>query len=311
MNKTRGPTRRHPAAVRAAVLLSLLALAAFRGPAETATHAQGFFWSVQSDSATVYLYGSVHVGKPDFYPLPDAVESTFAAADQLAVEADIRPASQTAAVPAYLAAALLPAETTLREQLPEPIRTLLDAYLEESGPVMRMTIDRMRPWAAAVTIALQEIRKTGYDPEWGVDLYFLNKAQAAGKTIVELESVEKQLTLFAALDDAVQKHMLKNVLRERNAIAGDTERMIQSWKAGDGETLQRKFMQQFADEEIMAPLKKALLTERDAAMTETIGRFLEGTETVFVVVGAAHLIGEEGIPARLARNPDLTVIRKE
>ncbi len=275
---------------------------------DTETGYRGFFWRVDSESTSVYLFGSIHVGTPELYPLHELIERTFHESDKLAVEADIRPATQMAALPFYVAATMLPADTSLRNELPDDIRALLDDYIRDAAPMYGLAIDRMRPWAAAMMVTMTEIQNAGFKPEWGVDLYFLNQAEKAGKEIIELESVEQQLALFSELSPEVQQYMLKSILQDRSEIAEYAQAMIQSWKTGDAETLHHEFMRQYADYEELAPLKKAMLTDRDAKMTETIQTFLEGQDTVFIVVGAAHLIGEEGIIARLKNNPRLNVV---
>jgi uncharacterized protein YbaP (TraB family) len=68
-----------------AVALALLAL----GHGTSAQAQQSFLWEVKSDTATVYLFGTIHVGKKDMYPLAPLIEQALAASEALAVEADV------------------------------------------------------------------------------------------------------------------------------------------------------------------------------------------------------------------------------
>ena len=55
----------------------------------TATSTPVLYKVTDGDGDVVWLFGSIHVGTEDFYPLPDYVEEAFEGSDRLAVEVDI------------------------------------------------------------------------------------------------------------------------------------------------------------------------------------------------------------------------------
>lgn len=71
---------------RLATLLTLILVAA-ACRASAAEH-KLFAWRVAGDPGTVYLLGSIHVGKPDLYPLPQPIEQAFAVSPELVKEID-------------------------------------------------------------------------------------------------------------------------------------------------------------------------------------------------------------------------------
>ncbi len=270
---------------------------------------RGFLWKAQSDTATVYLLGSVHVGAEDFYPMRAAIEEAFQSSDKLAVEADVRPQRQGRAMQAVLQKAMLPAGQSLREILPADTRALLDAYLEQAHPAMRAGIDRMTPWVAGMTLALLEFQKAGLNPEWGVDLHFLRRAQQREMPILELEGIEAQLEMLSGLDRDLQMLMLKHSLLEIQDAPNLIRHMMEHWKKGDAEALAKLVRNSFDEHEDLQPLQEVMFTQRDILMTEKIETYLKGAETVFVVVGAGHLIGADSILERLKKNENIRIAR--
>ncbi len=270
----------------------------------------GFFWKAESETATVYLLGSVHVGRPDFYPLRPAIEKAFAASSALAVEVDMRPSRQLAAMGEIMKAAMLPPGENLRDSLSDDLRALLDAYTEKAGPGMGMALDRMTPWWAALSIAMLEMQKAGLNPLWGIDLHFLTRAEKKDMQVIELEGAQQQIAIFASMEPALQRLMLKQTLQDIGKAREQIEVMMNAWETGDEKALVEFLGQGFEANKEFEPLRKKLFTERDIAMTRRIREFLAGDRAVFVVVGAGHMVGEEGIVARLKKDKNLTVTRQ-
>ncbi len=295
--------------LRAFVLRSLLVLP-FCAAAESRTNARGFLWEARSDTATVYLFGSVHVGYAGLYPLADHVMDTFRESAKLAVEADVRPFMQLQVLPSFLDRIFLPPGESLRDSVPENIRILLDDYMTELGSVTAAALDRMQPWLAAMVITMTETQKSGYGIEHGVDLYFLQQAENNGVPIVELEGIAAQLEVFAAMEAELQHTMLKNSLKERHQVRERIELVMKAWENGDEEILRQELKRSFEKDEGTTLLKQLILTDRDEAMAQRIAEFLEADETVFVVVGAGHLLGKKSIVARLREKAGIVIERK-
>jgi uncharacterized protein len=147
------------------------------------------------------------------------------------------------------------------------------------------------------------LTQAGYDPKLGVDRYLLKKAREAGKPVIELESIEEQLNLVSGLNPADQESILRGSIEQIKG--GDLpkliERMISAWRAGDVAALQACLEENNAYFRGNEAVNATLIDGRNPAMTDKIAGLLREKRTIFVAVGALHLLGEQGLVALLKR----------
>ena len=278
-------------------LLGLLAaalLAAAAGPGPARAEAL-FMWQVKSETATVSLVGSIHVGKPDFFPLPDPLEKAFAAADALAVEVNTSdPANlQTSAV-LMMQRGLLPGDTTLKDRLSPELWERIQAYAAAQGMNLA-PYEKFKPGLVAMVLVLDAYRRQGFDPELGIDKHFLDAALAQDKEILELETIESQLDLFFSLDDKLDDILVGGFLDQMEEIGASIREMVALWQAGDAAGMDRFLQSQMGDDPAMEDFYRALLDDRNVKMAAKIDLWLQGTTDIFVVVGAGHFSGPMGL----------------
>jgi hypothetical protein len=78
--------------------------------------------------------------------------------------------------------------------------------------------------------------------------------------------------------------------------------LIQAWETGDPALLKRLIIDQpLKDFPESAAVFDKLITQRNYQMTSKIIGYLKTGESYFVVAGAGHMIGKEGIIAQLER----------
>ena len=167
----------------------------------------------------------------------------------------------------------------------------------ELGTPMPM-LDTMRPWLAGVTLSEQMITKAGYDVNSGVERKLEPDAKAAGKEIRKLETVTDQLRVFADLPEEVQIRFLVEGLKEIETESAILDDMVNAWAVGDIAKLDKIMIQ---DDLAETPeIYEALLVNRNKNWVVKLDELIR-TEpgTFFVAVGAAHLIGKDGVPTRL------------
>src|SRR5574337_225048 len=121
---------------------------------------RGILYEARSGSSTLYLFGTLHVGKPDFYPLDARTNRAFAASKVLYLELDL--ADTTLAKTATELAAY-PEGKSLERALPPPLMTRVDAALERYQ-VPREAAIRMKPWMLGQTFLLLQAARDGYNP---------------------------------------------------------------------------------------------------------------------------------------------------
>jgi uncharacterized protein YbaP (TraB family) len=178
----------------------------------------------------------------------------------------------------------------------ETMATLEDNCTKHNVP--RTGIEQLKPWVVAVTIAAMGWQQAGEDPALGIDMHFLNESKPPQR-VDELETIESQLSLFATATEEEQQGMLLAVLKQGDKIKDMIKRLQIAYVSGDPAALQK-----IIDEESdlgSKSLTKKLLDDRNVVMAAKMEEYLKGKDPVFVVVGAAHIVGEKGT-ARLLRD---------
>jgi uncharacterized protein YbaP (TraB family) len=282
-----------------AVLLGLLtflgaAQAQQAAPAQPKTR-RFLMWKAATPATTVYLVGAIHVGDSSMYPLPKEVESAFAAAKGLAVEINIKKADQAKMIGLIQKYGLYTGDDSLTKHLPKDTQTALDDYCTRHN-VPRQGMEQLKPWVVAVTIAAMAWQQAGEDPALGIDMHFLDESKPPQR-IDELETMESQLSIFAEATEEEQQSMLAAVLKEGDKIKDLIKRTQAAYTSGDPDALQKVMDEQ--DDLGSKSLQKKVLDDRNAVMTAKMEEYLKSKEPIFVVVGAAHIIGEKGIVRQL------------
>jgi uncharacterized protein YbaP (TraB family) len=249
-------------------------------------------WRVTSRSGgEITLLGSMHVLRPTDYPLPPAIDSLVERADLVVMEIDLDDVDAAAQQRIILQTAMLPQGTVLEDVVDADVYVLVERRLRELG-VDLARLERFEPWFLAITVLDLGMRKLGFHAERGVEQYVLGQAQAAGKEVVGLETLEFQIGLFDALPSEQQQAMLEQTLAELDegaAVLGD---MVAAWRAGELERLSAELLNEFDE---FPGLYETLVTKRNSAWVPTLERMLADERRHLVVVGALHLVGADSV----------------
>lgn len=254
------------------------------------------FWEITQGKAKVYLFGSMHFGHPDFYPLPAAVEQAFLASGRLVVEVDILNIPPQVAMQAIFKYGGLPPEQKLEQNISAATFQLLRRQAEANGLSVKV-FERFQPWYVSLMLVEAEIRKTELQQQLGIDWHFLKRAQ--GKKVDELESIDSQLALFGGMSAAEQEEFLKQTLADLQHSQVYLTAMAQAWRRGDLASLEATLIKPFQENPRTKTLFDRIFTQRNTAMAERIRTYLKGGEQVFFVVGVGHMLGEDGIVSQL------------
>lgn len=254
-----------------------------------------FMWQVKSDTATVTLVGSIHVGQPDFFPLAEPFETAFAASPVLAVEVDMTdPEVLQKTGVLMMQKGMLPAGTTLADHLSPELWQRMQDFAAERDINLAM-YQMMKPGIVAMVLVMQEYQKQGFDPELGIDKHFLDAAKEQGKEIRSLETIEQQLDLFFEIDDQLDDVLVAEFLDQMEEIGPMIERMVYLWNSGDVDGLDKFLQEQVGEDPAMKDFYYKLLDDRNVVMADKIDAMLQGDTDIFVVVGAGHFAGDMGI----------------
>ncbi|WP_337034866.1 TraB/GumN family protein [Paenibacillus illinoisensis] len=270
------------------------------------TGGRGFMWEVESNGNTVYLVGSMHIADDSFYPLREEFEEAFAEADYLGVEIDISKAADEAQQKLILDLGSYQDGSTLKDHVSSETYSKLGDILKKNG-LEPNALDAFKPWVAESTLASLKSATAGYEASAGVDLYFIQKAIESKLPIIELESYESQLGMFNDFSKELQEETLKATLDNFDVLDDSVNQMAEMWKTGNDEQL-LELTNNFSDNE---EYNKAMLIDRNIGMADKIDGYLKSDkkEEYFIVVGAAHYLGEHGI-VKLLEDKGYTVERK-
>jgi uncharacterized protein YbaP (TraB family) len=264
-----------------------------------------FLWSVPSSMAIVYLLGSVHVASKDVYPLDPKIEAAFNRAETLVLEAPMDQASQRQAALKLATAGTYPADDSIDKHLDSEILDSLQRQLTRSSDSLD-AVRSFRPWLVSVMLTLGEMQRQGYRADLGIDIHFAQMVKDRKRSLA-LEAVDEQVALFAGMTEDLQGQMLKETLTMLGELGEDMKRALLLWRTGDARRM---------DELLVAPLRKdypdlyrRLFVERNRKMAAAIEGYLKATGEYFVVVGAGHLVGPEGI-LELLRGKGYTPIQE-
>jgi uncharacterized protein YbaP (TraB family) len=262
-------------------------------PAPPEEKGASFAWKITSDVSSVYLLGSIHVASPDIYPLDNVLETAYLEADNLAVEVDVTAVDDAVITALVTQYGTYPEGDGFKQSVPQDLYSKLEAQFGKWGiPLAQM--NGLRPWLILTTLEQLVWQDLGYISEYGIDYYFLEKANSEGKDIIELESAEFQLKTLSSLpDDLMVKAM--EAYMEDILIKEDAEELFEAWVEGDTDAMEALVFQALIDYPELKPYSDAMFDERDFKMAENIEDYLADSETYFIVVGAGHLVGENGL----------------
>jgi uncharacterized protein YbaP (TraB family) len=273
--------------------------AAAAAPTAESGQQRHFLWRVEGDDAHAWLLGSLHYGHPDLYPLPTVMEEAFDSAGALVVEANVRDADPAEMLTLLSEQGVYGDGSTLRDHLAPETWTRLEAVIGELGLPPEIILHQ-RPWLASLTVTALALKRAGLDEGLGIDRHFLERA-GAGKPILELESVRGQIRLLQELTEADQERMLAQTIADLDEVQPYFTALVDAWSRGDAEALRLLTLEQMAREPGGKALQERLFTERNAAMAGRVAELLRQGGSYFVVVGAGHLVGSNGVVARLQR----------
>jgi len=282
-------------------LLSLLPLSACSDDSDS--QGKSFIWKISSEADSIYLLGSIHVASPDIYPLDSAIEEAFELADKLVVEVDISQVDEMQTLQLIMDYGTYPPGETLQDNISADLYAQLEEQFDFGVAMLDFNI--FRPWVVVTLLEQLQLQELGYNPQYGIDLYFINQAADSGQDIIELETADFQIALLSALPDELMILVLESSV-EDPLTREDAELLFQAWEDGDTAAMELLLFEALEEEPALAPYYDVLIYARNVTMAETIEGLLAEDETYFVVVGAGHLVGEDSIIDILAERGYLT-----
>jgi len=256
-------------------------------------------WVVKSGDTTVYLFGTVHVAKSGIpWETPAIAQALRESQDLWLEEIDDAPAT---AQPLIKTLGTDP-EHPLSTKLSPADLARVDSAAKSAGfPGGEATLEPMRPWLAAVSLAIVPIIQAGYDPKLGADVTLKAEAEAQKKRTHGFESLEQQMHFFGDLPQAVEVEFLQSTLDEVDEGPAKVDELYSAWSSGDLKTMDELFSD--LTQEKYHDLYDVLIVRRNHAWADQIASWLSGKKaTIFVAVGAGHFTGTDALQKLLEQH---------
>ncbi|NCF13802.1 MAG: hypothetical protein GWP62_00745 [Gammaproteobacteria bacterium] len=254
-------------------------------------------WQVDGKTNSVYLLGSIHMLREQDHPLPSVIDSAYDDAEIIIMELDMDDMDPAYTQMAFNRAGVRTDGTTLRELMGD------DAYsrAEEAAAAVDIPLDMLaqsEPWLAAMTVEIMLLYRIGFNPMLGVEMTMTSRAARDGKPIEGLETVDEQLAFLDGLPLDVQSEMLIQTLAEGAALGDSIDAFIDAWHFGDMTILESGLLDSIREQ---SEFSEVLITGRNRRWADAIAGMLDDDQDYLVIVGALHLVGDEGVPALLAK----------
>mgnify|MGYP001245844171 FL=1 len=279
---------RRTAGILCALLLLLAPLVSF---GQASAQEKSFLWRVRSEKNSIYILGSIHFLKKESYPLKKSIEQAFDAVSKLVLEIDLQSATAEKTQQLTLEKGLFRDGTTLQQNVDKETYDLAERRARELGIDLR-AMNPLKPWLVALTLTTMKLQKLGFDPNYGVDRYLTERAKRSGKSTGGLESLEFQIGLLDGLSGRDQEMMLRETLKELDQLDKGVEQLVQFWLKGDLGSVEQWLlagMREYPD------VYEKVIVERNRRWLPQIEKMIAQGENAMVIVGAAHLVGREGV----------------
>lgn len=272
------------------VLIALAGLAAV----QTATGVP--LWELEDTRGRVLLMGSIHFLRASDYPLPAAMERAYAAADVLVMEINMADLDQLQAQATMMQMAIDPQGRNLETLMGER------AYAQASKDARAINVQldmfqTFEPWFAALQITQLHLMQLGFDPTLGIEQQWTARARQDGKRMRGLETLEDQLGTLDSLPESAQRKFLLQSLAEAAQAADMVDRMLSAWRNGDLDALEVETTKALREQ---PEVYQRLLVDRNRNWASQIEAFAQDDGNYLVVVGSAHLLGEDSVLQMLA-----------
>jgi uncharacterized protein YbaP (TraB family) len=247
----------------------------------------GLLWEVSKPgSEAAYLFGTIHSEDPEVLKLAQPVQQAIDRSDTVVLEMLL----DVEAMMYSSVAMLMPDGRVLSGIIGEPLFQQTALAIQSRG-IPEIVLERMKPWAAAVTLSMPA-SKTGQV----LDMMLYQDALQQGKVVHGLETIQEQLNVFESLSEADQISMLEEAVENFPDLDAMYADLLDAYKQRDlaGLMALNEASMKAGDPQLADEFQQRLIIDRNHRMSERMQQYLQQGK-VFVAVGALHLPGEDGL----------------
>jgi uncharacterized protein YbaP (TraB family) len=253
--------------------------------------AESSVWVARSSKATVYLAGSFHMLRASDYPLPAEFFRAYNDSRKIIFEVPPGETESPEYMEKFLSLAIYNDGTTLKEHITTAAYAKAESFCKERNYPLEQ-YQFFKPTFLVVTLTVSEMNKIGADPQKGIDNFFKDKAIQDGKATGSLETVDQQISLLTSMDASLGSDQILESIEELKQIEVMLGELLAVWRKGDETKMEELYIK---DLKLYPKLYQTLIVDRNNKWVRNIEGYLNGSGNTMLVVGAAHLVGADGL----------------
>ena len=252
-------------------------------------------WIVEKGANRLFIGGTVHLLTASDYPLPPAYEKAYNGSVKVVLETDMQKL-QSPEFQAIMMRELSYSDgRNLEQVVNQDTYAALEHFFSKRGIPMAGIIG-FKPGMVSIMMTMVELQRLGL-AGIGVDAYYSKKSTNDQKKLGQLETVETQITFIASMGAGQVDEMLTYTLADIANLPELMKAMKQAWRRGNLAELKAVGVTPFKNE--FPDIYQALIVDRNNAWLPKIEAMVETSEVEFVLVGALHLAGDDGLLSQL------------
>lgn len=251
---------------------------------------------------TIYLFGSVHAANADKYEYPDYINKAYDESEYLACEYDSTNSSNALEILSYF---VYEDGSIVKDHIS------IDSYnkIVEFFDKHNYSFKPYENYKMALIYSLIEnfvIKDAGYYSSGGIDAFFLNKAKKDNKKVLEVESEQFQMNLLSNTSDRIFELLTIEIIDNYDSTVNELKDLVNAWENGninklvennESMNINDDELNYYSEEdiELVTEFINSLLNDRDKSMVEVFEEYFNDDKNVLFMVGAGHIVGDNGL----------------
>lgn len=252
-------------------------------------------WKISKGNQHLYLGGTIHILAEADYPLPSSYEKAYRSSQRIILETDLQKLQSPEFQQRMLVGLTYENGKSLKDVLSTQTYKKLDDYCT-SRNIQLSSIHAFKPGLLTSALLMMEMQRLGLAGV-GVDSFFDSRARQDARPLGELETVEQQLGFLKNMGTGIEDEFIEYSLGDLESLSTLMTSMKKAWRMGDMQALERIGLEPYIDK--FPQTMDNLLARRNNAWMPKIEAMLMSKEIEFVLVGALHLVGEQGLLTQL------------
>lgn len=245
----------------------------------------------------MYIGGTIHVLRASDYPLPQEFDEAYNQSDYVVFETDLALANSQTLQRMLEQKMMLPPNQNLSAILSAKTYAKLKDYINKEGYNIEV-FDHLQPWAVMLTLSQLKLSSIGIDQN-GVDSYYNQRSLSDRLPQHYLESIEEQSAILTDIGKDEEDAVILQTLHDMKTLPSMMEWMVKEWREGKTERLKRELVDEMRNDS--PKMYRIILKQRNAAWMPKLLSMLHEEKRGFVLVGAMHLLGRDGLLEQFKR----------